>query len=44
MPPGCPFGVCAAMLNVGIVGDGNDGSVPFTACADPTVKLYDTNI
>lgn len=28
---GCPFGVCAAaILNVGIVGDGRDGIVPFT--------------
>lgn len=35
MPAGCPFGVCAAMLKLGIVGDGNDGIVPLTGCPVP---------
>lgn len=35
VPPGCPFGVWAAMLKVGMVGDGNEGMVPLTGCPEP---------
>lgn len=35
VPPGCPFGVWAAMLKVGMVGDGSEGIVPFTGCPEP---------
>lgn len=35
MPPGWPLGVWAAMLNVGIVGEGRLGMAPFTGCPEP---------
>lgn len=38
VPPGCPFGVWAAILNVGIVGEGKLGMAPFTGCPDPAPK------
>jgi len=34
-PLGWPFAVWAAMLNVGMVGDGRLGSAPLTGWADP---------
>lgn len=38
VPPGCPLGVCAAMLNVGIVGEGRLGMAPFTGWPEPAPK------
>lgn len=32
---GCPLAVCAAILNPGMVGEGNEGSAPFSGWAPP---------